>query len=182
MNASDETTVATTSGKRESVPPDDPRSGPGTTFREMRALAERRAREDELALSPGERDFEQLTHELSVHQIELQLQNEQLRAIQRELEESRDRYRDLFENAPLGYVALRFDGIVERANQKACTLLGWQEKDGAWPVKAWMRDGSQEGPAYATAFATLALYVPEARLSIYNRTPPRLPKGPEERK
>ena len=127
MNASNETTVATTSGKRESVPPDDPRSGPGTTFREMRALAERRAREDELALSPGERDFEQLTHELSVHQIELQLQNEQLRAIQRELEESRDRYRDLFENAPLGYVALRFDGIVERANQKACTLLGWQE-------------------------------------------------------
>ncbi len=93
-------------------------AGPGTTFREMRALAERRAREDELALSPGERDFEQLTHELSVHQIELQLQNEQLRAIQRELEESRDRYRDLFEHAPLGYVALRFDGIVERANRR----------------------------------------------------------------
>ena len=39
-----------------------------------------------------------------------------------------------------------------------------------------VQSGGQEGTAYATAFATLVLYVPETRLSIYNRTPPKLPK------
>jgi hypothetical protein len=55
-------------------------------------------------------------------------------------------------------------------------LLSWQQKEGTWPVKGWMASGGGEGAPYATAFATLALYVPEARLSIYNRTPPKLPK------
>jgi hypothetical protein len=46
------------------------------------------------------------------------------------------------------------------------------------PVKGWMKDSGGEGVAYATAFGTLLLGVPEGRLSIYNRTPPTLP-GPE---
>lgn len=53
-------------------------------------------------------------------------------------------------------------------------LLAWQEAEGAWPVKAFMV--GQENSGFATAFATLALHVPEARLSIYNRTPPKLAK------
>jgi hypothetical protein len=60
-------------------------------------------------------------------------------------------------------------------------VLSWQEKDGSWPVKAWMVSGGQEGPAYATAFATLILYVPEARLSIYNREPPKLPEEKKDK-
>jgi hypothetical protein len=54
-------------------------------------------------------------------------------------------------------------------------LMSWQDKDGAWPVRAWVASGGQEGPAFATAFSTLTLFVPEARLSIYNREPPKLP-------
>src|SRR5262249_5701259 len=56
-------------------------------------------------------------------------------------------------------------------------LLSWQAEDGAWPIKGshFMSTG-QEGPAYATAFATLVLGVAEARLSLFNRTPPKLPK------
>ena len=53
----------------------------------------------------------------------------------------------------------------------------WQRKDGSFPVMGWMRDGNAENEGYATAFATLILGVPEARLSVYNRMPPKLPKG-----
>jgi hypothetical protein len=57
--------------------------------------------------------------------------------------------------------------------QKA--LLSQQDKDGSWPVRAWMASNNQEGLAFATAFSTLTLFVPEARLSIYSREPPKLP-------
>ncbi|MDA1055810.1 MAG: terpene cyclase/mutase family protein [Planctomycetota bacterium] len=52
-------------------------------------------------------------------------------------------------------------------------MLSWQQEDGAWPPKGWV--ASSEGEAYGTAFATLLLSVPESRLSIYNRRPPKLP-------
>jgi hypothetical protein len=55
-------------------------------------------------------------------------------------------------------------------------LLLWQQKDGSWPIKGWMAPVGGESTGYATAYATLALFVPEGRLSIYSRTPPKLPK------
>jgi hypothetical protein len=55
-------------------------------------------------------------------------------------------------------------------------LLAWQTKDGTWPVKGWVANSGTEDAAYATAFATLALHVPEGRLSVYKRTPPTLPE------
>jgi hypothetical protein len=58
-------------------------------------------------------------------------------------------------------------------------VASWQQKDGSFPVRGHMRDGENEG--YSTAFGTLLLGVPEARLSIYNRTPPRLPKPKPEK-
>jgi hypothetical protein len=60
-------------------------------------------------------------------------------------------------------------------------LVSWQQKDGSWPNKGWIADQEKaESSAYATTFATLTLFIPEARLSIYNRTPPKLPPGPKE--
>jgi hypothetical protein len=56
-------------------------------------------------------------------------------------------------------------------------VLSWQTKDGSWPVKGWIAEGKTEDSRYATAFALLALSVPEGRLSIYTRTPPKLPKA-----
>jgi hypothetical protein len=55
-------------------------------------------------------------------------------------------------------------------------VVSWQRPDGSFPVLGWMRDGGGEAEAYATAFGTLLLGVTEARLSVYNRTPPELPK------
>ena len=53
-------------------------------------------------------------------------------------------------------------------------LLPWQQPDGGWPNKGWIKDReTTETNAYATAFATMTLFVPERRLSIYNRTPPK---------
>ena len=55
-------------------------------------------------------------------------------------------------------------------------LVGWQQKDGSFPLKGWNVDNGNENIGYSTAFGSLVLGVPEARLSIYNRTPPKLPK------
>jgi prenyltransferase beta subunit len=55
-------------------------------------------------------------------------------------------------------------------------VTGWQAADGSFPLKGWIKESNGENEGYATAFGTLILGVPEAKLSIYNRTPPKLPK------
>ncbi len=60
-------------------------------------------------------------------------------------------------------------------------LVSWQEKEGTWPLKGHVAASGQEDKRYSTAFATLALFVPDARLSVYNRTPPKLPKEEKEK-
>lgn len=72
-------------------------------------------------------DIQSLLHELQVYQIELTLQNEELRRVQMELETSRDRYSDLYNFAPTGYCTLdRKDRILE-ANQTLANMLGVEQ-------------------------------------------------------
>ena len=84
--------------------------------------------EAELAQAPmsgaPDRSPLELLHELRVYQIELEMQNESLRQAQVALETSRDRYVDLFEFAPVGYLTLTRDGQIAAINLTGATLLG----------------------------------------------------------
>ncbi len=63
-------------------------------------------------------------HELRVHQIELQMQNEELRRAHVELDLARSRYFDLYDLAPTGYFTLSAPGVILQVNLTAVTMLG----------------------------------------------------------
>lgn len=67
---------------------------------------------------------EKLLHELIIHKIELELQNEELRLAHAPLVQRCHYYRNLFDDAPLGYLILDEDARIMEANQAAAALLG----------------------------------------------------------
>lgn len=65
-----------------------------------------------------------LVHELQVHQIELEMENNELREVQFDLEESKARFEDLYDSAPVGYFTVSKEGLILQANLTLSTLLG----------------------------------------------------------
>jgi diguanylate cyclase (GGDEF)-like protein/PAS domain S-box-containing protein len=65
-----------------------------------------------------------LLHELEVHEIELEMQNEALRQSQLELEKSRDRYMDFYDFSPIGYITLDENGLISELNLTGASMMG----------------------------------------------------------
>jgi len=65
-----------------------------------------------------------MLHDLRVHQIELEMQNEELHRTQAELDIERERYFDLYDLAPVGYCTISAAGLILQANLVGATLLG----------------------------------------------------------
>ncbi len=90
----------------------------------------RDAAEDQLGRSQNvsselkDKTPEAVIHELQVHQIELEMQNEELHRAQEEAERSRERYLDLFDYAPVGYFTLDKNTIILEANLTGASLIG----------------------------------------------------------
>lgn len=72
----------------------------------------------------SQEDDKQMLLNLQAHQEELKLQNEELRRAQEELSIATERYFDLYDLAPVGYLTVNPDGLVVQANLKAATMLG----------------------------------------------------------
>jgi PAS domain-containing protein len=84
--------------------------------------------EAQLAISPATESElfsnQKLLYELQVHQIELEIQNEELRRMQLGLEESRDHYADPYNLAPVAYLTLTHDGLIDTINFAGLELFG----------------------------------------------------------
>ena len=73
-------------------------------------------------------DYLQLIEELNIHKIELELQNEELKRTHIELEAARDKYANLYDFAPVGYVTLSENGLILNANLNISTMLGIERR------------------------------------------------------
>ena len=69
-------------------------------------------------------DTRQLIEDLQVHQVELEMQNEELRRLQQNLEKTRDKYSDLYDFSPVSYFTMNEKGIILEANLTAAAMVG----------------------------------------------------------
>jgi len=77
----------------------------------------------------GPEATQHLLHELYLHQLELELQNLELRKVQEQLETSRKRCVDLYDYAPVGYLTLNKSGLILDANLTSAMLLGLSRRE-----------------------------------------------------
>jgi PAS domain S-box-containing protein len=105
--------------------PEEKGAGVSGSTRSLRDEAEKEiAHAPKISPDIANQTPEKLIHELQVHQIELEMQAEDLRRTHLTLEESRDKYLDLYEFAPLGYLTLTDKARITGANLTGATLLG----------------------------------------------------------
>jgi|GEM_PF-5061077 len=122
-----------------------------------------------------ESDPMRVLHELRVHQIELEIQNEELVSANRDLDALRSKFQALYESAPVGYLTLSTSGHVVDCNAKALEMLGL---DHASVLKRRLRDSFES--ASLRLFDALLLQASEEGSATANeelmlRRPKRIP-------
>ncbi len=123
-------------------------------------------------------EIRRLIHDLTVHQIELEMQNEQLRKSQEELQISKSRFYQLFNGIPVGYIALNSEGIIQESNEKFAQLSGINQSriigkslisligdTDRLVYSAWMKSGDHRAP-----FLTVSFKTPKKELLFVNLT------------
>ena len=100
---------------------------PSSDRRNLRDRAEKRVTAVEkrniAGMSPD--DIAVLIYELETHQLELEMQNEDLLRVQNEVLEMRDKYTELYDFAPVGYLTVNINGFIIQANLKLSAMLGF---------------------------------------------------------
>ena len=153
---------------------------------DLRRRAERVLRGRDLP-SKASLDPLRVLHELQVHQIELELQNEDLVAANRDLDALRIKYQTLYELAPVGYVTVSFAGIVVELNVQASEMIGNRDGVVGQPLRQLFGDAAHAidallSHALETGFEAFSepLLLPRARaLPIYVRAQARVIRCPE---
>jgi PAS domain S-box-containing protein len=101
------------------------------------------------------KDMQQLVHELQVHQLELETQNEELRRTERELQTARNRYADLYDFSPAGHLTLDTNGKIVEANFRARGLLDAKPRDLIGESLARFIEAEDQPAFHAHARATM---------------------------
>jgi PAS domain S-box-containing protein len=87
----------------------------------------------------------EIIHELWIHQIGLEIRNEELQLAQTDLEKSLDRYQDLFDYAPVGYFILTGEALISDVNLTGASLLGdVRQKVKHAPFKRYVSPGQHD--------------------------------------
>lgn len=99
-------------------------------FNELRVKAEEKIGEKYRESINGERaSLEKLIHELNVHQIELEMQNDELRKLYQDLVESKNMFFKLYDNAPVAYLVVNHKGQIGMTNKKFLEIIGKENAD-----------------------------------------------------
>ena len=91
---------------------------------ELRRVAEQRLTERPKTPAGEDTVLQKLIHELQIHQIELEMQNEELQLARVAMETGLEKYSDLYDFAPVGYMTLDRDGRIREINLTATALFG----------------------------------------------------------
>ena len=148
-----------------------PAKTPGT----LRSVAEARLKEMP-ALPQAEvvADPKRLQHELHVHQIELEMQNAELRRKQVELETALEQFTELYDYAPAGYLTIRPNGYIQQANLAVASLLGLKRAkllDRRFEAFVAPEARVAFADLLTRAFETKALQVGEVQLVVAGKPP-----------
>ena len=97
--------------------------GSSDKFETLREQAEDLIRQRSESSPDSPPDIIELIHELRVHQVELEIQNEELQRAQEEISDLHHKFENLYEFAPCGYLTINYAGIITDANLTAVALL-----------------------------------------------------------